>query len=83
MFASITVWLGSMSSICTKQIVIHWILLSTVCLWNYLRQAISTLLITVVQSLNFRALFSNNVVGNLLRNIVHVTMSFVNLFNCI
>ena len=31
-------------------------------------------------SLNFRALFSNNVVGNFLRNVVHVKMSFVNLF---
>ena len=29
------------------------------------------------------ALFSNNVVGNFLRNIFHVKMSFVNLFNCI
>jgi len=44
-----------------------------------------TLLITVVQSfsLNFRALFSNNVVGNFLRNIVYVKMSFVNSSNCI
>jgi len=32
--------------------------------------------------LTFRALFSNNVV-NFLRNIVRVTMSIVNLFNCI
>jgi len=39
----------------------------------------------VVQSfsLTFRALFSNNVVGNFLRNIVLVTMSFANLFNYI
>ena len=61
------------------------LVLSTVCLRNYLRQAILTLLITVVQSfsLNFRVLFSNNVVGNLLRNIVRITMSIVNLFNCI
>jgi len=53
--------------------------------YMYLRQAISTLLITVVQSfsLNFHALFSNNVVGEFLQNIVHVKMSFVNLFNCI
>ena len=44
---------------------------------------IDTVIVTVVQSfsLNFRALFSNNVVGNFLRNIVHVTMSIVNLFN--
>ena len=60
------------------------LVLSTVCLRNYLRQAILTLF-TVVQSFsfNFCALFSNNVVGNFLRNIVHVKMSFANLFNCI
>jgi len=34
-------------------------------------------------SLTFRALFSNNVVGNFLRNIIHVKMSIENLFNCI
>ena len=55
------------------------VLLPTVCLWNYLRHAILTLLITVI----FRALFSNNVVGNFLQNIVHAKMSFVILYNCI
>jgi len=46
---------------------------------------INALLITVVLSfsLNLCALFSNNVVGNFLRNIVYVKMSIVNLFNCI
>jgi len=41
--------------------------------------------ITVLQSfsLNFGALFSNNVVGNFLRNIIHVKMSIVNFFNFI
>ena len=64
--------------LCAEQIVIHWILLSTLLFMKL--QTILTLLITVVQSfsLNFRALFSKNVVGNFLRNIVHVTMSFVN-----
>jgi len=44
------------------------------------KKAILTLLITVVRSfnLNFRALFSDNIVGNFLRNTVLVTMSFVN-----
>ena len=53
------------------------------CNWHYPGwQTIDTVVVVQSFSLTFCALFSNNVVGNLLRNIVRVTMSVANLFNC-